>query len=100
MDTFGYIYAVTVFVGGLMGYLKAGSVASLASGIAFGTLMGVAASRASRNPQDVQLAFGLSVTLFLVMGARFLNSGKVMPAGLVSILSLLMTIRYGQRLFS
>ncbi|RKP06259.1 transmembrane proteins 14C-domain-containing protein [Thamnocephalis sphaerospora] len=77
-----------------------GSVASLASGVIFGSLMSWAAVRTSRNPADAYLALGLSVTLFLVMGSRFLKSGKVMPAGLVSVLSLIMAIRYGQRVFA
>jgi uncharacterized membrane protein (UPF0136 family) len=58
MDVLGYLYAATILAGGLMGYFKAGSVASLVSGLLFGALMGHAATRISRNPQDVQLALG------------------------------------------
>jgi uncharacterized membrane protein (UPF0136 family) len=120
-DIAGFAFAAVVFLGGFMGYLKAGSVMSLLSGLTFGGALGYAANRASRNPQDVHLSFGLCVALFVLMATRFSSSGKFMPAGMVSLLrytslsvidphdapdlssepwySLVMVLRYGQRIF-
>ncbi|RUS30061.1 transmembrane protein 14C-like protein [Jimgerdemannia flammicorona] len=85
-DFVGYAYAVVVFLGGLIGYVKAGSVASLASGAAFGVAAAYGAKLVSTNPKNVTLALAVSVALLLVMGFRFSKSGKFMPAGLVSLL--------------
>ncbi|KAJ1971691.1 Transmembrane protein 14C [Dimargaris verticillata] len=97
MDYVGFAYAALVFVGGVVGYAKAGSVVSLASGVIMGSLMAMAAKLTSNDSDDAVLAFGVSLTLLLVMGYRFYATGKFMPAGLVSLLSLAMAIRYGAR---
>jgi len=97
-DVLGYAYAAVVTLGGVIGYFKAGSEASLISGIVFGGLMALAVSRTSFNSRDVISALVVCSTLLVVMGWRFAQSGKFMPAGLVSLLSLGMVIRYGMRL--
>lgn len=91
-----------------------GSVTSLAAGLFFGLLAAVGAYLASQNPKNVWLSLGeqqcrlkcngtttdfytlngvncsssnvgTSGTLAVVMGLRFLNSGKFMPAGLMTL---------------
>ncbi|CAJ0904511.1 21154_t:CDS:2 [Entrophospora sp. SA101] len=88
-DYIGYSYALTVTLGGVVGYVKAGSLPSL-----------IAANRVSTNPKNVGMALIVSCVLLIVMGVRFYNSGKFMPAGLVSILSLLSAARYTYRYIS
>ncbi|KAK9703750.1 hypothetical protein K7432_010571 [Basidiobolus ranarum] len=97
-DFAGYAYAIVIIVGGLIGFIKAGSVASLLSGVTFGGVMAYSATRVSENPQDVYWALITSVSLLTLMGYRFSQSKKFMPAGLVSILSLIMSVRYGATL--
>uniref|UniRef100_UPI00397EEA6C TMEM14 family protein n=1 Tax=Salmonella sp. s55004 TaxID=3159675 RepID=UPI00397EEA6C len=99
-DIVAYGYAAIVVVGGLIGYLKAGSVMSLAAGLLFGGGAAYGAMLTSRNPANVLFLLGVSTTLFCVMGYRYSNSGKFMPGGLVASLSLLMICRYGYRLYS
>ncbi|KAI9298163.1 TMEM14-domain-containing protein [Neoconidiobolus thromboides FSU 785] len=94
MDYLGYAYAAIVAIGGSIGYIKAGSVPSLSMGLTFGGLLAYAANRVSKNQNDVYLSLALSLILLVVMGLRFSNSGKFMPAGLISALSLLMSIKY------
>ncbi|CAJ1072543.1 transmembrane protein 14C-like [Xyrichtys novacula] len=93
VDWIGFIYAALVSAGGLIGYLKAGSVTSLAAGLLFGLLAAAGAYLASQNPRNVWLSAGTSGTLTVVMGLRFLNSGKFMPAGLMTVASGLMLLR-------
>ncbi|XP_070830706.1 transmembrane protein 14C-like [Chaetodon trifascialis] len=97
VDWFGFTYAALVSAGGVTGYLKAGSVTSLAAGLLFGLLAAVGAYQASQNPRNVWLSLGTSGTLAVVMGLRFLNSWKFMPAGLMTVASglLLMKIIVG-----
>lgn len=88
-DYLGYAYAAIVFLGGAIGYLKAGSTMSLLSGVTFGGAMGYAANLVSKNPTNKNanaIAFALAATLLIFMGMRFNRSGKFMPAGLVSLL--------------
>nr|XP_040027226.1 transmembrane protein 14C-like isoform X1 [Gasterosteus aculeatus aculeatus] len=87
MDRLGFGYAALVCAGGILGYVKAGSVPSLAAGLLFGLLAAVGAYLQSRNPQNVWLSLGTSGTLAVVMGLRFLNSWKFMPAGLMTLAS-------------
>ncbi|KAG7220916.1 hypothetical protein INR49_017766 [Caranx melampygus] len=93
VDWPGFSYAALVTAGGLIGYFKAGSVTSLAAGLLFGLLAAVGAYLASQNPKNVWLSLGTSGTLAVVMGLRFLNSWKFMPAGLMTLASGLMLAR-------
>ncbi|XP_010903863.1 transmembrane protein 14C [Esox lucius] len=90
IDWIGYSYAALVSIGGIIGFVKAGSVTSLVAGLFFGALAGIGAYLTSRSPKNVWLSLGTSGTLALVMGMRFLNSWKFMPAGLMTVASLLM----------
>ncbi|XP_034744013.1 transmembrane protein 14C-like [Etheostoma cragini] len=93
VDWLGFSYAALVSAGGIMGYVKAGSAASLAAGLLFGLLAAVGAYLASQNSKNVWLLLGTSGTLAVVMGLRFLNSWKFMPAGLMTLASGLMLVK-------
>ncbi|KAK4828460.1 hypothetical protein QYF61_026685, partial [Mycteria americana] len=93
VDWLGFGYAALVASGGLIGYAKAGSVPSLAAGLFFGSLAGLGAYQLSQNPNNVWISLITAGTLTAVMGTRFYNSGKFMPAGLISGVSLLMVGR-------
>ncbi|XP_059146182.1 transmembrane protein 14C-like [Physella acuta] len=93
LDLITAAYAATIAAGGIVGYVKAGSVPSLAMGVACGTLMMFGAFQMGQEPKNVTLSLVTSAVLTGVMGYRFSNSGKFMPAGLVGALSLLMVLR-------
>jgi hypothetical protein len=44
--------------------------------------------------RSVHVDAGVSITLLIVMGSRFWNSGKFFPGGVVSIVSLIMAVGY------
>ncbi|KAM4605751.1 transmembrane protein 14C-like [Polymixia lowei] len=90
IDWIGFSYAALVSSGGIVGFFKAGSVASLAAGLLFGVLAAIGAYLTSRNAKNVWVSLGTSGTLAVVMGMRFLNSWKFMPAGLMALTSVLM----------
>ncbi|KAM3860246.1 transmembrane protein 14C [Diretmus argenteus] len=95
VDWVGYGYAGLVASGGVMGYVKAGSVPSLAAGLLFGGLAGVGAYQISNDPQNIWVSLATSGTLAGIMGKRFYGSRKFMPAGLVAGASLLMLGKLG-----
>jgi uncharacterized membrane protein (UPF0136 family) len=84
------IYAVLLALGGLVGYLKAGSRASLIAGSisAVCALLAMALS-AGNSRLGVPLGLLLAVTLFVLFGYRFaVKTRKFMPSGLLAIVSL------------
>ncbi|XP_004847757.1 transmembrane protein 14C isoform X1 [Heterocephalus glaber] len=92
---FGFGYAALVATGGIIGYVKAGSVPSLAAGLFFGSLAGLGAYQLSQDPRNIWVFLATSGTLATIMGMRFYRSGKFMPAGLIAGASLLMVAKIG-----
>ncbi|KAL8607229.1 Transmembrane protein 14C [Nucella lapillus] len=100
VDWLSVLYAAIIAAGGIIGYVKKGSVPSLAMGLACGGLMGIGAYQISNDPKNMILSLVTSAVLTGVMGYRFMNSGKFMPAGLVGGLSLLMALRFGIMMYA
>uniref|UniRef100_UPI00398EF095 transmembrane protein 14C isoform X2 n=1 Tax=Pristiophorus japonicus TaxID=55135 RepID=UPI00398EF095 len=99
VDWLGFGYATLVASGGVLGYIKAGSMPSLAAGLLFGSAAGFGAYQITQNPKNIWLSLITSGTLTGIMGMRFYNSGKFMPAGLVAGASILMLGRLGLKMF-
>ncbi|XP_039205617.1 transmembrane protein 14C-like [Crotalus tigris] len=95
VDWIGYGYAALVASGGIAGYVKAGSVPSLAAGLLCGGLAGLGAYQQSTDPKNIWLSLSASGTLTVLMGMRYYNSRKFMPAGLIAGASLLMVGKLG-----
>ncbi|KFO83838.1 Transmembrane protein 14C, partial [Buceros rhinoceros silvestris] len=74
-------------------FAYSGSIPSLAAGLFFGSLAGLGAYQLSQNPSNIWISLITSGTLTAVMGTRFYNSRKFMPAGLIAGVSLLMVGR-------
>ncbi|KAI5010388.1 hypothetical protein ZWY2020_012525 [Hordeum vulgare] len=84
-------YAALVGAGGVMGYMKSGSQKSLAAGgISALVLFFVHTQLPVRPVFASAIGLGISAALLSVMGSRFKKSGKIFPAGVVSLLSLVM----------
>lgn len=64
-----------------------GSIPSLGAGLAFGALLGYGAHLNSQDTPRPLLQLGTSLFLAGLMGARWNRSGKLMPAGMVCMLS-------------
>uniref|UniRef100_U3BYM9 Transmembrane protein 14C n=1 Tax=Callithrix jacchus TaxID=9483 RepID=U3BYM9_CALJA len=96
----GYGYAALVASGGIFGYVKTGRVPSLVVGLFFGSLAGLGSYQLSQDPRNVWVFLATSGTLAGIMGIRFYNSGKFMPAGLIAGASLLMVAKVGVSMFN
>jgi len=93
MDYIGFAYSALVAGGGIMGYVKAQSVPSLAAGLTFGAILAGGAYLNSSDPPRPLLQLTTALLLGSLMGYRFYNSGKVMPAGLVCAVSIGVLVR-------
>ncbi|XP_047065734.1 protein FATTY ACID EXPORT 7-like [Lolium rigidum] len=88
-------YAALVGAGGVMGYMKSGSQKSLAAGgISALMLFFVHTQLPVRPVFASSIGLGISAALLTVMGSRFKKSGKIFPAGVVSLLSFVMVGGY------
>ena len=89
------VYGLLVLGGGIIGYITAGSMASLIAGSAFG--LGLLASGLGvlrgKNMGFI-IAPTLTVLLTTFFGYRFLQSGEFMPSGLMGVLGLVAVILY------
>lgn len=93
VDIPGFAYAAVVAAGGIMGYVKSNSIPSLGAGLLFGSLLGYGALRISQDPNNYAPLLGTSAALSGLMGYRFYNTGKMMPAGVIALMSTAMVIR-------
>lgn len=84
------VFGLLTIVGGVMGYVKAGSTASIIAGSISGILLLVAAYLL---PGQLELGLVLAAVISIALAGRFvpafMKTGHVMPAGLMSVLSVI-----------
>ena len=82
------IFGLLTIVGGVIGYVKAGSMASIVAGAISGIALIVAAWLL---PGNVALGLIIAGVVSIALAGRFIpafmKTGKVMPAGLMAVLS-------------
>ncbi|KAK1338310.1 hypothetical protein QTO34_001425 [Cnephaeus nilssonii] len=93
MDLVGFGYAAFVTFGSIVGYKRRGGIPSLIAGLFVGFLAGYGAYRVSNDKRDVKVSLFAAFFLATIMGVRFKRSKKIIPAGLVAGLSLMMILR-------
>jgi uncharacterized membrane protein (UPF0136 family) len=84
------IFGILTIAGGIIGYVKAGSMPSIIAGSITGILLVIAAWLLPEH-RAAGLATALIVSLMLAAQfvPKFIRTGKVMPAGMMSILSVI-----------
>jgi uncharacterized membrane protein (UPF0136 family) len=84
------IFGLLTIVGGVIGYVKAGSTASIVAGAISGIVLLVAAYLL---PGNVALGLVIAGLVSIALAARFIpafmKTGKIMPAGLMAALSVI-----------
>jgi uncharacterized membrane protein (UPF0136 family) len=84
------VFGVLTVAGGVVGYVKAGSVASVIAGSITGVLLLVAAFLLPEHRAiGLATAFIISLLLAAQFVPKFIRTGRVMPAGIMSILSVI-----------
>jgi uncharacterized membrane protein (UPF0136 family) len=88
------IYAALVAAGGVMGYLKAGSLPSLLAGVVSGLLLGGSALAMMRGAFQAGWWLALVVTILLLVrfGMAATKGFKMMPGGMVIIMSIVVLL--------
>ena len=84
------VFGLLTIAGGVLGYVKAGSTASLIAGSISGVLLLVAAFLL---PTHVVVGLTIALVVSLLLAGRFLpaflKTGKFMPNGIMALLSIL-----------
>jgi len=84
------VFGALTIIGGVIGYVKAGSVASIIAGAISGILLLIAGWILPNNRTiGLAIAFVVSLLLAAQFVPKLIRTGKVMPAGLMSILSVI-----------
>ncbi|HJX98141.1 MAG TPA: TMEM14 family protein [Chthoniobacterales bacterium] len=84
------IFGALTIVGGVIGYVKAGSVPSIIAGAITGILLLIAGYiLPEHRAAGLVTAFVVSLLLAGQFVPKLIRTGKVMPAGLMSILSVI-----------
>ncbi|WCJ32903.1 Transmembrane proteins 14C [Euphorbia peplus] len=100
-------YGLILVVGGMMGYVKKGSMASLAGGggtglvlILAGYLSLKAFERRKNSYPALLLETVCAAAVTFAMGQRYMATSKLMPAGIVAGISAVMTLFYVYKIAS
>ena len=84
------VFGLLTIVGGIMGYVRAGSTASIIAGSISGILLLLAAFLL---PGNIAAGLALAAIVSFLLAGRFLpaflKTGAVMPAGIMSVLSVI-----------
>ena len=84
------VFGSLTIVGGIIGYVKAGSLPSIIAGAITGVLLLVAEFLLPEHrAAGIATAFVVSFVLAAQFVPKFIRTGKMMPAGMMSILSVI-----------
>jgi len=84
------VFGALTIVGGIIGYVKAGSLPSIIAGAITGVLLLVAEFLLPEHrAAGIATAFVVSFVLAAQFVPKFIRTGKMMPAGMMSILSVI-----------
>jgi len=90
LSMMGYGYGAILCTGGLMGFIKKGSNASLTAGLILGGMSLYGAHQLSTDRHNYIILASCSGLTSAAMGYRLFQSRKIMPAGVATGLSLAM----------
>jgi uncharacterized membrane protein (UPF0136 family) len=94
-----WIYGAIMILGGIMGFVKVGSKASLISGVGMGLALLASGYGVSRGSYDSLVVAEVIAALLLVLFAiRFAKTRRIMPVGMLAILSLAAVAIFGAAL--
>jgi len=94
-----WVYGTIMILGGIAGYVRVGSKASLLSGVGMGLALlasGYGVWRGSEH--SVVAAKVIALLLVVLFAVRYVKSRRFMPGGMLAILSLVAAIVFGMAL--
>ena len=91
-----WIYGVIMILGGIMGFVKVGSKASLISGVGMGLALLASGFGVWRGSADsLVVALVIAALLMVIFAIRYVKTRRFMPGGMLAILSLVAVVVFG-----
>ena len=91
-----WVYGVLMAVGGVIGYVKVRSKASLLSGLGFGLMLLASGYGVWQRSRDSLVASAVMAALLVaIFAVRLTKTRRFVPAGVLAILSLAVLIIFG-----
>ena len=87
-----WVYVILLVAGGLFGFFKAKSRASLISSVVFGALLAMCAADVVFKEY---MAYVFLAALLVVFGIRLTKTKKFMPSGMLMVITLIALVLYG-----
>lgn len=84
-ETILWLYLVLLLAGGVFGFVKAGSKVSLISSLVFGVLIGLCAAHVIPGAYSGDVVLTALVVVFAI---RFQKTKKLMPAGVMTLVTI------------
>lgn len=94
-----WVYGTMMILGGIAGFVKVGSKASLLSGVGMGLALlvsGFGVWRGSTN--SLVVAVVVAALLLVLFAVRLAKTRKLMPAAMLAVLSLAAVVMFGMAL--
>ena len=94
-----WVYGVIMILGGIAGFARVGSKASLISGVGFGLMLllsGIGVWNGSQN--SLIMAILIALLLVVLFAIRYVKKRRFMPAGVLAILSLVAIVLFTRAL--
>ncbi len=92
------VYATLILAGGLIGYLVAGSLASLISGGLSGLILFICSIYVwKKNLLAYDISVGTMCFLFIFFCYRFLSTHQIAPSGILGFMTMLLLIYLGRK---
>lgn len=90
-----WVYGVIMILGGIAGFVRVGSKASLISGVGFGLVLLVCGFGVWNGLQSNLVAAEVIALLLVVLFAmRYAKKQRFMPAGMLAVLSLVAAVLF------
>jgi uncharacterized membrane protein (UPF0136 family) len=94
-----WVYGVIMILGGIMGFVKVGSKASLLSGVGMGLALLASGFGVWHGSYDsIVVAEVIAALLLVLFAIRFAKTRRFMPVGILAILSLVAVVVFGAAL--
>ena len=91
-----WIYGVIMILGGIMGFVKVGSKASLISGVGMGLALLASGFGVSHGNRDsLVAALVIAALLVVIFAIRYAKTRRFMPGGMLAVLSLVAVVVFG-----
>ena len=88
-----WVYGMIMILGGIAGFVKVGSKASLISGVGFGLVLLVSGFGVWQGSQNCLVGAEIIALLLVVLFAiRYAKKRRFMPAGVLAILSVVAAV--------